>query len=156
MRCDAKIVLMSVDLPKPVWPENRNPLASVTFAYITVHPLNATPNPSPPRKKASTRQNASKCTEEGLTNDDDVELEAALEQLVLNLLSDRVEADIRVRTYLLNFNGSHCEKDGGTVGREKVGEEKTVSKGKVAAGTSKGRDWTPNKFEQQWRQLANF
>ena len=43
----------------------------------------------------------------GLTNDDDVELEAALQKFVLNLLRNGVEADVGVGTNL--FSGGHDE-----------------------------------------------
>ena len=46
------------------------------------------------------------------TADDDVELETALQELVLNLLRDGVETDIRCRTDFLNVCGSHnCRKN---------------------------------------------
>jgi len=48
----------------------------------------------------------------GRTNDDDIELETTLEKFVFNLLGDRVEPDIRGSTNLLNFCGSHCEREG--------------------------------------------
>ena len=47
------------------------------------------------------------------TNDDDVELEAALQELVLNLLRDGVETDVGVRTDLFSGSGGH----GGGTGR---------------------------------------
>lgn len=43
-----------------------------------------------------------------LADDHDIKLESALEQLVLDLLRDGVETDIRRRTDLLYFNGGHC------------------------------------------------
>ena len=42
------------------------------------------------------------------TNDDDIELETALQKLMLNLLSDTIETDIRARTDF--FDCSHFNK----------------------------------------------
>jgi hypothetical protein len=70
---------MSVDFPRPVWPERRS--ISCTKA-----------------------RGSSK-----LTNADDVELEAPLDALLLNLLGDAVEADIAVREDgLCLVGGGHC------------------------------------------------
>ncbi len=46
------------------------------------------------------------------TNDDDVELETALQELVLNLLRDGVKADVGVGTDLFSGRGGHGEDDG--------------------------------------------
>ena len=79
------MVLISVDLPSPVCPA----CASVTaHISITNH-------------------------KEKRTDDDDVELEPALEKLVFYLLRDGVEPDVRGRAYLFG----HC------VLRREVGEE---------------------------------
>lgn len=61
------MVLMSVDLPRPVWP-------ALSISLYT---------------------RIAGCGE--LTNADDVELEAPLDALLLNLLGDAVETDIAVR-----------------------------------------------------------
>ena len=47
------------------------------------------------------------------TADDDVELETALQELVLNLLRDSVETNIGVGTDLIGGDGGHGENDGG-------------------------------------------
>ena len=53
----------------------------------------------------------------GLTNDDDVELEAALQELVLDLLRDSVEADVGVRADLFSGGGHGGNESGsGTAG----------------------------------------
>ena len=64
------------------------------------------------------------------TNDDDVELETALQELVLNLLGDGVEADVRVGTNLLSsgHGGSERGEDGED---ENDGEEMEVDDNKA-------------------------
>ena len=47
------------------------------------------------------------------TDNDNVELETALQELVLNLLRDGVETDVGVGTDLIGGDGGHCENDGG-------------------------------------------
>jgi hypothetical protein len=97
------MVLMSVDLPRPVWPalcQNNSPHMMSVYAMP------------------------------GRTDADDVELEPALHELLLNLLGDAVETDIALRVdgRLLGSvrghcgrwglgGGSACEVGGGTVER---------------------------------------
>lgn len=76
------MVLINVDLPRPVWPAGEV------------------------RCALSRRNQLWK-----LTNADDVELEAPLDELLLNLLRDAVETDMarRVdRARLAGVRGSHC------------------------------------------------
>ena len=75
------MVLMSVDLPNPVCPKVQR-YKRVLFV-----------------KKFKEKIK--------LTNNDDVELETTLEQLVLNLLRDRVETDIGCCTNFLSDYGGH-------------------------------------------------
>lgn len=67
------MVLMSVDLPKPVWPVNP---VSFQFGLRDV---------KTPRQRAP------------LTNANNVELESALQQLALNLRRDAVETNMAAR-----------------------------------------------------------
>jgi hypothetical protein len=79
IRCDAKMVLMSVDFPRPVWPA-----IEVSRGGARVLPVK-------------------------LTNANDIELEAPLNGLLLDLLGDAVESDIAVREDGLGLvGGSHC------------------------------------------------
>lgn len=66
------MVLMSVDLPKPVWPAN-------PVSFQSAHGLT---RPKTPRQRAP------------LTNANNVELESTLQQLALNLRRDAVETDM--------------------------------------------------------------
>ena len=80
------MVLISVDFPSPVWPvlPNKNLYASFTKFH----------------GGAEERFNASAVIKQHykirkLTNDDDVKLEAALEELFLDLTGDGVKANVR-------------------------------------------------------------
>lgn len=64
-RCDAKMVLMRVDFPRPVWPA-----------------------------EGSQQMHGCGCSGSTLTNANDVELEAALQELLLNLVRNAVETDM--------------------------------------------------------------
>jgi hypothetical protein len=79
IRCEAKMVLISVDFPSPVWP------------------VQVSRNFTEERRGDSTRQRSSNkhYGMRKLTDDDDIELEAALEELFLDLTGDGVEADVR-------------------------------------------------------------
>jgi hypothetical protein len=82
MRWLAKIVLIMVLFPSPVWPVHRR-LSKPHSPQLRVTPL---------------------------TDKDDIELETTLEELVLDLAGDGLEADIGVRFDLLRRNGGHgCE-----------------------------------------------
>lgn len=70
------MVLMSVDLPKPVWPVN-------PVSFQSGHGLIS---PKTPQQRAS------------LTNANNVELESTLQQLALNLRRDAVETDMAARS----------------------------------------------------------
>jgi hypothetical protein len=83
IKCDAKMVLISVDFPRPVWP------IIPTNIPISIFP-------SPFVKQTRTH-----------TDDDDIELETALEELVLNLAGNAVKTDIGVRANL--FSSGHCK-----------------------------------------------
>lgn len=79
------MVLMSVDLPNPVWPIWGARRGSISH-----------------RTSYTTHRG-----EKWLTDDDNVELEAAFEQLALNLAGNRVEADVRRRTDLFSSWRGH-------------------------------------------------
>ena len=96
------MVLMSVDLPSPVWPDDTNndacqPQSLKRTTTITVYVSSRSCNAQSKSRNRKAR-----------TDDHDIKLESALEQLVLDLLRDGVETDIRRRTNLLYFNGGHC------------------------------------------------
>lgn len=85
------MVLMRVDLPRPVCPAQ--PLAQQFSDRLT------------------TGCCCCCCVRIELTDADDVELEAPLDELLLNLLGDAVEADIALRVDRLlrcSICGSHC------------------------------------------------
>ena len=77
------MVLIIVDLPSPVWPDER---VHLRVSHVC---QNA-------KENANTR-----------TDDDHVELETTLQELVLNLLRDGVETDVGVGANLFS-GGGHC------------------------------------------------
>ena len=83
MRCDAKMVLINVDFPNPVWPS------------------------SPSCQHALGMEGSGQ-----LTNTNDVELETSLQQLLLYLRCDAVETDVAPREHsillLHHLRCSHC------------------------------------------------
>ena len=60
------------------------------------------------------------------TDDDHVELETTLQELVLNLLCDGIETDIRVCSDFFSWSGGHCWKE--RRGRKEMGEMRGTSK----------------------------
>ena len=90
IRCDAKIVLIRVDLPRPVCPGAQRQ---------EKHTLKC--------RRASLGQNIV------LTNTDDIELETALQELALNLRCDAVKTNMaswvhRLLRGVSVLNGCHC------------------------------------------------
>ena len=77
------MVLIIVDLPSPVWPDER----------VHLRVSHACQNA---KENANTR-----------TDDDHVELETTLQELVLNLRGDAVETDIRRRANLFGGGRGH-------------------------------------------------
>ena len=97
-RCDAKMVLMSVDFPRPVWPTCFE-TASGDDEYA--------------RTRYRIYQHSTLYTLiELLTDENHVELETALEELFLNLGRDRVEANVGRGA---NFFSSRLRHDEGTM-----------------------------------------
>jgi hypothetical protein len=103
MRCDAKMVLMRVDLPSPVWPVEGDARQHVgsrrggrRWERESSHRKvgDGAGATKMPRGSSGSQETGEWDGEMGRTNADDVELEAALQQLLLDLRSDAVETDM--------------------------------------------------------------
>lgn len=88
-------------------------------------------------------------SQSSLPYDDYVELEAALQQLVLDLTSDRVEADVGGCANFVNSSGGHGrEQVMGTVVEEKGGEE--------VVGLEQNESWDSLVFVPLFVSVATF
>lgn len=88
IRCEAKMVLIKVDFPSPVWPIQTTSQSNITLISLVKR--------------------------ESRTNTDDIELKSSFQQLPFNLRSDTVETDMTSRKdcrLLLSrksVGGGHC------------------------------------------------
>jgi hypothetical protein len=83
-------------------PGSMRPFESMRCDANMVFTIVDLPSPVWPARR---QPRARRCSRHGRTDDHDVELEAALQELVLDLARDRLEADVALRADLLDFGG---------------------------------------------------
>src|SRR5882762_3461178 len=86
IKCEAKIVFINVDFPRPVCPMTQHSIQYLTMQIV--------------KNEVSKR-----------TNNNDIELETALQELVFYLLCDRIKTNVGRRTDLFNCRGHDTSKD---------------------------------------------
>lgn len=134
MRCEAKMVLIRVDLPSPVWPVVRRETRQL-------------------RSRAGGGGGGRRSRAALLTDTDDIELESTLEELALDLGRDAIETDVALGVNRGSGHRRHCV-GGKDDGRGTTEFQNTMGVTRWRVGRIDGRDSRQRSVtgDGRWRQ----